>query len=184
MGSQRRARPRSAPGVSVGMELRAAAPLAVSCGRVAERELFGDGAFCHRSASSACRARSGALGERGGNGALPAARDLQPFPLGREDAHPEGEHRWDFAHSAVVFGEVSLFLAENKGILPPGGFAPVWAQCSVAAVRGQGDEVLSAGCLGNRAGFVLDFSAAGPGKVPVLLGCWQLQRFKGTSELQ
>lgn len=66
-------------------------------------------------------------GGAGGNGALPAARDLQPFPLGREDAHPEGEHRWDFAHSAVVFGEVSLFLAENKGILPPGGFAPVWA---------------------------------------------------------
>lgn len=54
-----------------GVELRAAAPLAVSCGRVAERELFGDGAFCHRSASFACRARSGALEERGGMGPSP-----------------------------------------------------------------------------------------------------------------
>lgn len=77
-----------------------------------------------------------------------------------------------------------IVLSGEQRDSSPGGFAPVWAQCSVAAVRGQGDEVLSAGCLGNRAGFVLDFSAAGPGKVPVLLGCWQLQRFKGTSELQ
>lgn len=42
------------------------------------------------------------------------------------------------ARWAVVFGGVSLFLTENKGILPlGGGFVPAWVQCSVAEVCGQ-----------------------------------------------
>lgn len=83
-----------------------------------------------------------------------------------------------------VWRGLIVLSGEQRDSSPGGVRSRMGAQCSVAAVRGQGDEVLSAGCLGNRAGFVLDFSAAGPGEVPVLLGCWQLQRFKGTSELQ
>lgn len=71
----------------------------------------------------------------GGDGALPAARDLQPFPLGREDAQPKGERRWVFCSlGSGVWRGLIVLNGEQRDSSPGGWFC----SCVGAEFGGRG----------------------------------------------